>query len=363
MTGILESCPKVGQYESWLPKHCDYFALGGGGLGLGVWAAGSIVAIEDDENHNDGPASKRQRGEEEGVEKGGEEKEGENKESEEKSSPLWKVAEKISEAEAKCRICKKVYKMPTTNVIDHILTKHMDTEQGKTLKAEVERKSRRKREEKQKRKEGKAITNYFKPLAISKPDRSAIDGAVVDYVIAKNEPFCAVEDHFLRKLMHKMHSGYTLMSRIELARKVDVKIDAVKEMLSKEIQDDVKIHKSVSLTSDGGTSGDQNKTKKNTLTLSRITENWELKTDTIALSKAVGSQTGPVLRTQWKQELLKVGYSPEWRVLVTTDAAPNEQSARALDRHENVGLVIEYATDCVDHQVSLHEMPMMFQFL
>lgn len=84
----LDTClPMVEQYESWLPKHCDYFALGGGGgLGLlGVWAAGSIVAIEDDENHNDEPSSKRQRGEEEDVEKegekmGDEKKKGENKE-------------------------------------------------------------------------------------------------------------------------------------------------------------------------------------------------------------------------------------------------------------------------------------------
>ena len=332
--------------HNW-PNYCSYFALdvGPGGLGL-VWAAGSVVAVEDDENRNEEPVSKKQRDEEKETE----EKEAEEKETEEKTSPVWKVAEKISETEARCKICRKVYKLPTTNVIDHIVSKHLDTEKGRLLKAEMEKKSKR-REEKQRKNEGKAITKYFKPLAISKPERAVIDEAVVEYFIARNEPFRAVEDHFFRQLMHKMHSGYTLMSENELARKVDVKIETVKEILSREIQEDVKIHKSVSLTSDGGTSGDQNKTKKNTLTLSRITENWEMKTDTIALSKAVGSQTGPVLRAQWKQELLKVGYSPEWRVLVTTDAAPNEKSARALDRHEDVGLVIEYATDCVDHQV------------
>ena len=334
------------RYAHIKPNYCSYFALdvGPGGLGL-VWAAGSVVAVEDDENKNEEPLSKKQRDERET-----EEKETEEKETEEKTSPVWKVADKINESEAKCKICRKVYKLPTTNVIDHIMNKHLDTEQGRLLKAEMEKKSRR-RKEQQRKNEGKAITNYFKPLAISKTERSAIDEAVVEYFIARNEPFRAVEDHFFRQMMHKMHSGYTLMSHFELARRVDVKIEAVKEILSREIQEDVKMHKSVSLTSDGGTSGDQNKTKKNTLTLSRINENWDMKTDTIALSKALGSQTGPVLRAQWKQELLKVGYSPEWRVLVTTDAAPNEQSARALDRHEDVGLVIDYATDCVDHQV------------
>ena len=140
------------------------------------------------------------------------------------------------------------------------------------------------REEKQRRNESKAITNFFRPHAISKPDRKEIDEAVIDYFIARSEPFRAVEDHFFRQMVYRMHRGYTLklMSEMELARKIDAKIETVKEFLSREIQEDVKIHKSVALTSDGGTSGDQNKTKKNTLTLSRINENWEMKTDTIA---------------------------------------------------------------------------------
>ena len=307
-----------------------------GGAGLGAYAAGSVVAVEEDENHNDEPAAKKRKDEDE---------------ADEKSSPVWKVAEKLNDSEAKCKICKKIYKLPTTNVIDHIVTKHRDTDGGKELKAEMEKRSK-KREEKQRKKEDKAITKYFKPISISKPERSKIDEAVVEFFVARNEPFHTVEDHFFRQLMHRMHSGYTLMSENELARQIDVKIEVIKNQLSEEIQEDVKVHKSVSLTSDGGNSGDQNKTKKNTLTLSRVTENFELKTDTVSLAKAVGSQTGPVLRAFWKQELLKVGYTPEWRVLVTTDAAPNEQSARALDRHDDIGLAIEYSTDCVDHQVT-----------
>ena len=137
---------------------------GPGGLGL-VWAAGSVVAVEDDENQNEEPASKKQRDDEE-------------KETEEKTSPVWKVAEKLSETEAKCKICRKVYKLPTTNVIDHIVSKHLDTEQGRLLKVEMEKKKKQ-REEKQRRNEGKTITKYFKPLAISKPERSEIDEAVV----------------------------------------------------------------------------------------------------------------------------------------------------------------------------------------
>ena len=84
-----------------------------GGAGLGAYAAGSVVAVEEDENHNDEPAAKKRKDEDE---------------ADEKRSPVWKVAEKLNDSEAKCKICKKIYKLPTTNVIDHIVTKHRDTD-------------------------------------------------------------------------------------------------------------------------------------------------------------------------------------------------------------------------------------------
>ena len=325
--------------------------IGVGSLGISTWAAGSVIAVEDDEENN--------------TEKNAENTEGNNeepaskrsKEIEEDSSnvsPVWKYAEKIDENNARCNLCKKVYKMPTTNVIEHILSKHKTTEEGKALKIEVDKKTNSMEQKKRLKnnKETPSITKFFhSPLAISKSERGKIDDALVEYFVARNEPFRAVEDHFFRRFLHKMHSGYTLMSEYEMRRKVDEKIVSIKDLLAEEIKKEVNVHKSVALTSDGGTSGDQNKTKKNTLTLSRITEDWELKTDTLALAKAVGSQTGPVLRAQWKEELCKVSYKPEWRVLITTDAAPNEASARAPGRHDEVGLLVDYAMDCVDHQV------------
>ena len=68
--------------------------------------------------------------------------------------------------------------------------------------------------------------------------------------------------------------GYTLFSRRELGRHIDLKIESVKADLAKEIQDDIKTYKSIHITSDGGNSGDQNKTKKNTLTVSRINDDF-----------------------------------------------------------------------------------------
>ena len=61
----------------------------------------------------------------------------------------------------------------------------------------------------------------------SKPERKEIDEAVIDYFIARSEPFRAVEDHFFRQMVYRMHRGYTLklMSEMELARKIDAKIE------------------------------------------------------------------------------------------------------------------------------------------
>ena len=97
--------------------------------------------------------------------------------------------------------------------------------------------------------------------------------------------------------------------------------------------------------------------------LTRITEDFRLKTDTLAVKVAEGSQTGEVIRMDWKNILDKFGYDSSWKINATTDAAKNEKSARGKNRHPHVGLNIKYETDCVDHQVifclfnSIHFFP------
>ena len=85
--------------------------------------------------------------------------------------------------------------------------------------------SKRPEVEKERRNESKAITKFFRPHAISKPERKEIDEAVIDYFIARSEPFRAVEDHFFRQMVYRMHRGYSLLSEMELARKIDAKIE------------------------------------------------------------------------------------------------------------------------------------------
>ena len=59
-----------------------------------------------------------------------------------------------------------------------------------------------------------------------------------------------------------------------------------------------------------------------------MTKNFCLKTDTVAVPVAKGSQEAVVIRTQWKQELDKVGLPVDCHISVTTDGASNFRSAR-----------------------------------
>ena len=329
----------------------------------GSLAAGGIVRTDDNSNES---------GSIDEVDLDGEDEDKTDEESErsvsgepplkkpDKSAPVWKFASKIGKNKAWCNVCKNCYSIPngsTSNIQDHILEKHSNTTEGKQLAELVDKKKKqRKTDDAKKEEEKKGIKRFFKSDRMSKVEKGKIDDAVVEFVIARSEPFLTVEDYYFRKMFFRLNTGYVMLSNMELRRKVDEKIVTIKEDLSKEIQEDIKSHKSISITSDGGNSGDQNKTKKNTLTVSRINDNFEMKTDTVAIPEARGSQTGPVLRAQWKEELQKIGYDGTWSILATTDAASNERSARQVGRHEEIGLKIKYATDCADHQVKLMQL-------
>ena len=197
--------------------------------------------------------------------------------------------------------------------------------------------------------------NSFFPGSTQLPKKvkDEIDNDLIEFIICENNSFEMVESHFFRKLMFSANKSYIIPSRSTITRKIDEKICSVKQDLSNEIQNDIAIHKTISITSDGGNSGDLNKTKKNTLTISRVTEDFQLKTDIVAVPVAKGSQEAVVIRRQWKEELLKIGYDCSWIVNVTTDGASNFRSARAPGRHEDVGLPTKFTSDCVDHQIHL----------
>lgn len=323
----------------------------------GLLAAGGLV-LGGDENEN--TSINVIESEEDDEDEEPQAKKSKQSETVSTGAPVWKFAEKISKNEAKCKVCKQIYKTPggnTSNIFHHITKKHANTPEGKelvSLKKEKEKCKKDRDEKERKPKDTKSIQRFLSAdRQVSKNVKDAIDNSTVDFFIASNESFSMVENPFFRQFCFNLNKGYTLFSRRELVRKVDDKIEKVKDELVKEIQDDIKSHKSIHITSDGGNSGDQNRTHKNTLTVSRINDEWEMKTDTVALVEAVGSQTGPVLRSQWKQELEKIGYDETWKVSATTDAAKNVRSARASGRHDEIGLKVKYESDCTDHQIQL----------
>ena len=278
-------------------------------------------------------------------------------------SPVWEFAERIGNDKAKCKLCQKAFACPgsnTSNIRDHILNKHINSEEALKLKKNIEENAAsKKQKEDMKKAKSKAcgiqnsITNFFSCSQIAKKDKKDIDDGVLEYLICDNASFETVESHFFRQMLFKANKSYVVPSRYTITRKIDEKINKVKKDLKEEINKDIENLKCISITSDGGNSGDIFKTKKNTITVSRVTEDFELKTDTVAVPVAKGSQEGVVIRSQWKEELLKIGYTDDWSVNVTTDGAANFRSARMVGRHHDVGLMTKYTTDCVDHQIHL----------
>ena len=80
--------------------------------------------------------------------------------------------------------------------------------------------------------------------------KEEIDNNLIEFIICENNSFETVESHFFRKLMFSANKSYIVPSRSTITRKVDDKICLVKKDLSKEIQDDIADHKTISITSD-----------------------------------------------------------------------------------------------------------------
>ena len=273
-------------------------------------------------------------------------------------SKVWDFMKVLSDVSAQCSKCDKIIAHPaaqTSQLIAHL--KNCDAARYESVRKDITEKNEKikKVKEEQLKKSGKQekITDFVSVAkTLPKKVTESINESLVEWVVCSNNSFSSTEDHFFRKMVFNLNSSYVCPSRTKITAMVDEKKEMVDKNLKAEVQEDIKGCKTVAVTSDGGTSCDRMKTKKSCVTLTRITQDFSMKTDTLAVSTAVGSQTGPVIRTEWKSVLNKFGYDQEWQVHATTDAASNEKSARARNRHENVGLNIKYETDCVDHQVS-----------
>ena len=273
---------------------------------------------------------------------------------------VWEFMNAISETSAKCIKCEETVSHPsgqTSVMIMHI--KACDAESYKMIRKDIEDKNetrkKSKQEELKKSDKQEKISNFISVTrSLPKVTVDKIDTTMMEWIASTNNSFLCPENYFFRKMVFNLNSSYICPSATKITRMVDKKKVEVDAKLKEELEQDMTGCKTASITSDGGTSCDRMKTKKSSLTITRITEDFKLKTDTLAVKTAEGSQTGEVIKFDWKQILTKFGHDSTWRINATTDAASPERSARGRNRHYHIGLNIKYETDCVDHQVRIY---------
>jgi hypothetical protein len=268
-------------------------------------------------------------------------------------SPVWAFGGIMVKGGAKCRVCGKVYRTTTrntSNLVKHIISKHKNKPEGKMLKIEMDKKRKRKDEAMKLKDAKKADQKKFsqssminftrKAFQIDPLKKKRIEQAIMRHIVVENEPFSLVEKHSFRELMFAAEPAYICSSHTSVRTKFDAFAQDLKKDLKKELEKDLSEvdDKSVHITSDHGTSHDRFRSHKNVLTLARCTTDFEIKTDTIAVMKCDGSQTGDVIRQDVKNELDKVGRDDSWIVNWVTDGEAKQISARTPGKHPRVGL-------------------------
>ena len=113
-------------------------------------------------------------------------------------------------------------------------------------------------------------------------------------------------------------------------------------------------HRTISITSDHGTSSDQFRTKKNALTLARTTKDFVIKKDVLTMITCKGPQTGQQIREDVKQSLIEyAGWEENWMVNWVTDNEAKQVNARNPTKHQLVGMKTNWTGSCVDHTFEL----------
>ena len=244
---------------------------------------------------------------------------------------VWKVADRVMGG-AKCKLCHKLYKClqgNTSNIIRHLVTKHKNKEEVKLLIREQTKKKEKlklKRLQTEKRKSENSqplITSFSKRRGILDPlKKKRLDAALVKMTVCMNRPFEDVENHHLRNLLYIAEPDYIVPSRRRHTLNFDSEAALVEELLKKEVVKDVTEagHKTITITSDHGTSKDQFRTKKNALTVARCDKDFVIKKDIVKMIKCEGSQTGRKIREDVKIGLQeRAGWQPDWTVNWVTD--------------------------------------------
>jgi hypothetical protein len=271
-------------------------------------------------------------------------------------APVWnQCADRLDGGKGKCNFCSKIFTCTggsTSTLVAHLRSKHSHLVQVKNLINEINlKKMEAKLENTRKRKREEAsfqpsITNFTGRRGVIDPvKKRKIDDALVRMTIGMDQPFDNVENFYLRELVFVLEPNYICPSRARHTRNFDKAALKVKEDLKNEIVRDITEagHKTISITSDHGTSADKYRTKKNALTLARTTKNFVIKKDTITLIHCEGSQTGAKIRSDVKKALmLGAGWKEDWTVNWVTDNESKQANARDPTKHPQVGMKTYY---------------------
>ena len=148
--------------------------------------------------------------------------------------------------------------------------------------------------------------------------------------------------------------NYICQSRTSLTTAFDKAAIEAREILKKEIVEDVKPHKTNNCTTDHGTSADKNRTKRNAVTVAWCTEDFVIKKAIVDLYKCEGKQSGDRIREDVNNSLHEfAGREGDWKTNWVTDGERKQLNARHPDKHAEVELKAFKTGTCVDHTLEL----------
>ena len=234
----------------------------------------------------------------------------------------------------------------TSTLVAHVKSKHAKMDAVKELIGDIKRKreetERAKVIKKRKMEESKPpsiLTFAGRRGAIDPVKKRKLDDALVQMTVGMDRPFDDVENYYIRQLLFIAEPNYICPGRKRHTSNFDQTAIKVKELLKKDIMKDIMLagHKTVSITSDHGTSCDIYRSKKNALTLARTTKNFVIKKDTITLIQCEGSQTGAKIREDVKKALIcGAGWEEDWVVNWVTDNESKQVNARDPNKHAQI---------------------------
>ena len=320
-----------------------------------------VVIVDDANNNDDNEAVTNQANDSQN-----ETQQNNPRKAKKRKAPVWSCADFNDETKiAKCNFCDRPFTISdgsTSTLVRHIELDHPEKEEVKLMVAKM--KENKERIKKQKEDFNKKLSSQPKLTLfvnrkgpIDAKRKQLIDEFIVKHIIKSNEPFSLVEEPSFRALLFQLDPNYICPSRVTITKLFDNMAEKVQADLKKEMFEDILDvggSRSIHIMTDHGVGNDVMKTKKNVVIVSRITKDWKLKTDTVAIITCTESQTGANIKKSVKEALEKsIGFDSTCSASWVSDGAPNVASARKPSNHRTIGMNIVHDGWCVDHLLDL----------